>query len=70
MINAILAEPSFVDRLHCIHRFGARFIGAFVLLHIVNHLFAIYDVSAHIQAMEALRHLYRAMAWLGEGAQR
>ena len=45
--------------LHTLHRTSACIIGAYVAIHIFNHLLAIQSVDAHIAFMEAFRHIYR-----------
>lgn len=45
--------------LHRFHRVSACIIGAYVLVHLVNHLLAIQSVEAHIAFMEAFRRIYR-----------
>jgi hypothetical protein len=41
------------------HRFSGIVIAAFLLLHIVNHLFALGGPSMHRAVMNAFRHVYR-----------
>jgi succinate dehydrogenase/fumarate reductase cytochrome b subunit len=41
------------------HRFSGIIIAAFLLLHIVNHLFALGGPSMHIAVMNLFRHVYR-----------
>ncbi|GJJ04491.1 hypothetical protein RugamoR64_50290 [Duganella rhizosphaerae] len=45
--------------LHKIHRAGAGVLGAFLTLHLFNHLLAIRSPEAHIHFMEAFRAVYR-----------
>ncbi|MBN48794.1 MAG: hypothetical protein CMN85_04580 [Spongiibacteraceae bacterium] len=45
--------------LHTLHRVSACVIGAFVAVHLLNHLLALESVDAHIAFMEAFRNLYR-----------
>lgn len=45
--------------LHKIHRMGACVLGAFLTLHLFNHLLAIGSPEAHIHFMEAYRAVYR-----------
>ncbi|WP_332856317.1 hypothetical protein [Duganella sp. S19_KUP01_CR8] len=45
--------------LHKIHRAGAGVLGAFLTLHLFNHLLAISSPEAHIHFMEAFRAVYR-----------
>ncbi len=45
--------------LHKIHRAGACVLGAFLTLHLFNHLLAIVSAEAHIHFMEAFRAVYR-----------
>lgn len=45
--------------LHILHRASACIIGAYVAVHLFNHLLAIQSVEAHIQFMESFRHVYR-----------
>jgi succinate dehydrogenase/fumarate reductase cytochrome b subunit len=44
---------------HKIHRIGACVLGAFLTLHLLNHLLAIGGPEAHIHFMEAFRAVYR-----------
>lgn len=48
--------------LHKLHRLSACVIGAFVLMHLFNHLLAIEGIDRHIAFMESFRHLYRQPA--------
>jgi len=48
--------------LHKIHRAGAGVLGAFLTLHLFNHLLAIVGPEAHIHFMEAFRAVYRNRA--------
>ena len=45
--------------LHKVHRIGACVLGAFLALHLFNHLLAIAGPDAHICFMEAYRAVYR-----------
>lgn len=45
--------------LHNLHRASAGIIGAYVAVHLFNHLLALRSVDAHIQFMESFRHIYR-----------
>jgi succinate dehydrogenase/fumarate reductase cytochrome b subunit len=45
--------------LHILHRASACIIGAYVAVHLFNHLLAIQSVEAHIQFMKSFRHVYR-----------
>ncbi|MHB1587923.1 MAG: hypothetical protein ACYCRH_13040 [Acidiferrobacteraceae bacterium] len=45
--------------LHRLHRASACIIGAYVAVHIFNHLLALKSVEAHIQFMESFRRVYR-----------
>lgn len=45
--------------LHKIHRAGACVLGAFLTLHLFNHLLAVGSPEAHIQFMDAFRAVYR-----------
>lgn len=45
--------------LHTLHRTSAGVIGAFVAVHILNHLLAIHSVDLHVAFMEAFRQVYR-----------
>lgn len=45
--------------LHKFHRASAGVIGAYVAVHLFNHLLALRSVEAHIQFMESFRHIYR-----------
>ncbi len=45
--------------LHKLHRMSAIVIGAYVLVHILNHLVALGGVPTHIAFMEGFRHVYR-----------
>lgn len=45
--------------LHRFHRASACIIGAYMLVHLINHLLAIHSVEAHMAFMEAFRQLYR-----------
>jgi succinate dehydrogenase/fumarate reductase cytochrome b subunit len=45
--------------LRILHRASACIIGAYVAVHLFNHLLAIQSVEAHIQFMESFRHVYR-----------
>lgn len=43
-----------------LHRLGARILGGFALLHLLNHLAALGGVAVHQQVLEVLRWLYRS----------
>lgn len=45
--------------LHKVHRAGAGVLGAFLTLHLFNHLLALVSAEAHIHFMEAFRAVYR-----------
>lgn len=45
--------------LHKLHRASAYVIGAYIAVHLFNHLLALRSVEAHIQFMESFRHIYR-----------
>ena len=45
--------------LNTIHRFFSGVILVFVVVHLSNHLVAIFGVQAHIDFMEAARSVYR-----------
>ena len=45
--------------LHRLHRISATLIVVFVLLHLLNHLFALQGLQQHIAFMEQIRVLYR-----------
>lgn len=45
--------------LHRFHKMSAVVIVAFILLHLLNHLFALQGISEHIQFMDKLRVIYR-----------
>lgn len=45
--------------LHKLHRFSACILGAYIALHLFNHLVAIRSIDDHIKVMEALRSIYR-----------
>ncbi|MBB3169450.1 hypothetical protein [Simiduia aestuariiviva] len=47
--------------LHKLHRISAVVIGAFVLVHLINHLFILDGVQSHIEFMDAFRQVYRHM---------
>jgi len=59
MINPRFLTPWTDAVLHKAHRVSAIIIGVYVLAHLINHLFALDSVSAHIHMMETLRHVYR-----------
>lgn len=46
-------------RLRRLHYYSGFTISAFVLLHLVNHLFSICGALKHIELMESLRVVYR-----------
>lgn len=43
-----------------LHRINACFLGVFLALHLINHLFILVSPVSHIAVMDALRGLYRA----------
>lgn len=45
--------------LHKLHRISACIIGAYVAIHLFNHLLAIQSIDAHLAFMKAFRHIYR-----------
>ncbi|MEH6557633.1 MAG: hypothetical protein V7459_07055 [Oceanicoccus sp.] len=45
--------------LHSLHRASALFIGIFIVLHLLNHLFILGGVEQHISLMEIFRLVYR-----------
>ncbi|MCK0155456.1 hypothetical protein MWU49_17200 [Alcanivorax sp. S6407] len=45
--------------LHKLHRLSACVLASFILVHLLNHLFAIQGVDAHIGFMESFRSIYR-----------
>lgn len=45
--------------LHRLHRLSACLIGAYVAVHLFNHLLAIHSTEEHIQFMESFRNIYR-----------
>jgi hypothetical protein len=45
--------------LHKIHRFSAIIIVIYDFMHIVNHLFGLISIEAHIAFMEKMRLIYR-----------
>ena len=45
--------------LHKLHRMSALVLGAFILVHLVNHLFIISGAEQHIAFMETFRVIYR-----------
>lgn len=45
--------------LHKLHRLSACLIGAFIVVHLFNHLLAIGGIDAHIAFMGSFRRLYR-----------
>lgn len=42
-----------------LHFLGGTILAGFVLLHLSNHLLSLAGTSAHIEAMELLRKIYR-----------
>jgi hypothetical protein len=42
-----------------LHRGGALLVGAFVLMHLANHLAALGGIAAHLRFMETARLVYR-----------
>ena len=59
MINPRFLTPWTDAVLHKAHRVSAIIIGVYVLAHLINHLFALDGISAHVHLMETLRHVYR-----------
>lgn len=45
--------------LHRLHRLSACVLAAFILIHLLNHLFAVESVQAHLAFMEQFRGVYR-----------
>jgi succinate dehydrogenase/fumarate reductase cytochrome b subunit len=45
--------------LHTLHRVSACLIGAFIAIHLFNHLLALGGIDAHISFMESFRRIYR-----------
>lgn len=45
-----------------IHRISAMIIGAYVLVHLANHLFAMGGIASHQAFMDGYRHVYRQRA--------
>ena len=45
--------------LHKLHRISAAIIGSYVLFHLINHLFALKGISAHVAFMDSYRKIYR-----------
>lgn len=71
--------PAPRNRLRALHRLSAAAIGAFIALHLANHLAVLGGQDAHVAIMDALRPLYRqplieaallaALVWqIGSGA--
>ncbi len=54
-----LGHPPATQRHQRLHRLGARILGGFALLHLLNHLAALRGVAAHQQVLEVLRWFYR-----------
>ncbi len=50
------------NKLHQLHRLSACLLGAYIALHLLNHLLALQGIDTHIRFMEALRHVYRERA--------
>jgi succinate dehydrogenase/fumarate reductase cytochrome b subunit len=48
-----------MSTLRRIHRLSAFLLISFVIVHLCNHLFALWGAEQHIAVMEALRTLYR-----------
>jgi succinate dehydrogenase/fumarate reductase cytochrome b subunit len=64
MVRDTMINPRFFmhwteSGLHKAHRVSASIIGVYVLAHLINHLFALDGISAHVHLMETLRHVYR-----------
>jgi succinate dehydrogenase/fumarate reductase cytochrome b subunit len=51
--------------LHKLHRISAMVIGAYVLVHLLNHLMALNGITSHQAFMDGYRHVYRQMAARG-----
>lgn len=45
--------------LHKLHRMSALFIGSFIAIHLINHLFIFGGIQVHIEFMENFRLVYR-----------
>lgn len=45
--------------LHKLHRVSALVIGAFILLHLANHLYILGGPQSHIEFMDSIRVIYR-----------
>ena len=58
-LNLTLGLVKRISMLHKLHRASAYIIGAYVAVHLFNHGLALSSVEAHIQFMEAFRHIYR-----------
>ncbi len=52
-------KPSRQSPAKMIHTTTSKIIGLFVLLHLLNHLFALAGPQKHIEIMEILRLIYR-----------
>lgn len=48
--------------LHKLHRISAMVIGAYVLVHLVNHLMALDGIASHQAFMDGYRQVYRQWA--------
>lgn len=48
--------------LHSLHRLSACLIGAFIAVHLFNHLLALSSIDAHIAFMESSRRFYQQPA--------
>ncbi|MES2934205.1 MAG: hypothetical protein V4805_12050 [Pseudomonadota bacterium] len=45
--------------LHRLHRISACIIGAYIVVHLFNHLLALQSIEAHVRFMESFRLIYR-----------
>ena len=45
--------------LHKLHRISACIIGAYIVVHLFNHLLALQSIEAHVRFMESFRQIYR-----------
>lgn len=48
--------------LHKMHRVSAMLIGAYVLIHLLNHVIALNGIASHQAFMAGFRHVYRQQA--------
>ena len=58
-LSFVVGRHRTLSMLHILHRASACIIGAYVAVHLFNHLLAIESVAAHIQFMESFRQVYR-----------